>query len=261
MPDEQAAEAARGRVKAEIGLPPQTTDRDAVVTYMVGTDAQFKASPIPFDKIIHSGNFIDLQVKTTQRIGVVADQIVAEITVLPGAINSIDEIAQVVTQFTVIAWWFQARIFRKVVINRVVMEVQRLRLKRATTLRAGFQATLNQRLRAGARSARLTTGIGRRAARQAQMVSRIRSVRFIAVRGTTLVALKALLIVGAVIETVLLVDRVFKGAQRAKLAGAIGAFEGGIVDIFTLGLIEEFTFTIEQKVARTAARFGEFVGV
>ncbi len=254
MPEHEAVHdlivAARARQKAEIGLPPDVDDTEANMAFFIGTTSDFEAEPVPFDTVIHRGETMsELPGTTEQTLGLIDDQLVLQITVpdLPGAADVIDEIADAAQIGAIIGTWALSRHFKKIARNRVILEVQKLRLLRAQRVAAAFRTGDRRRFRAVIRSAKIGRSVAKRTTKGAQLVAKARKVRFIATRVGAKVLFKVVGGIGLAIDVVLVSHRTFKGAERGGAEGAVAGFVAGVADVLTLGLAEKQTDILEVK--------------
>ncbi len=237
------AEVAKQGVYARIKLPPRQGDLDICVVWVIGISPQLK-----FDRVIREGNIIDLPVSTTQRAGVINDQIVVEIDVEdePGVADKINTISNVTSRFVAVASWYLARVFKKVVVDQIVIEIQKLRFERS--IRKAKPSV--RRIKKGVRISR---SIAKRSIKQARLLSKIKQPAFIAGRLGATIALKSILIVGLAVDIALVSHAVFKGQQRAGLPGALGALVGGVSDVLLIGFFPGQTEAIGRKTEAFAA--------
>lgn len=243
----QIVAAARGRDKAKIGL---ITGDDTGMVYIVGTAAQFKSEPVNFDRILQSGtDLMNLPGKSIQTIGVVDDQIVIRITI-PNLTPSdtlvqFDKILTKISQAIYIGSILTANLYRRIAFNHVVLEIQKIRLKRSLRAAQGLPFPRTA-VNAVVREARIETRKSRirRLGKTARSPARI--VRKIAIKG----ALKLLWVVGLAVDVVLVSAAVIRGAKRAGPAGAVGGLVGGVTNIATIGFLPDQTAALGKAVER-----------
>lgn len=249
MSSQELLQAALARNKALIGLRPGPEDSDADMVFIVGTRADFLKNPPRFDRIIFEGIVQELNHPTEQRVGVVDDQLVTQITVpdLPGAAEIVDEIADAVSIGVVIATWALSRVYKQIAFNRVVLEVQKIRLLKAARVSL-FGVSEAKRAKGVIKAAKISTKVASRSAKQARLISKVSKVRFIATRVGLKVLFKGVLLpLALAVDVVIVGHRVLQGIERAGFEGGAGALVGGVADVLTFGLAESATTTLEFK--------------
>lgn len=251
---EEMVAAARGREKAEIGLPPGLRDIDAAVVYLIGTKAFFKANPIELDQVFQTdADIMAFDFPTEQTLGTIEDQPVIKIVIpdvkVPVIVERMDTLKGIVEKLIYVGSWLFTRRFNTLVVNHVILQIQLRRLKRAKIVALGEGPT---RFRAAVRVSRITESIATRTARQARLVRRFKSPLRIVGRVATRALLRAFLIVGLIIDIIIISVAVIQGTRRAGIPGALGAFAGGVADTVTFGLVTPATETLAEKVEQGA---------
>lgn len=256
---------ARNRDRARIGLPPSPRDTTASVVWIIGTRSLFRSNPVRFDRVVVSGPVIQLDFPTTQKVGVIDDTIVITIEVpdVPNALDMIDTIHDKTSQLLLVGGWFTSTLINKIVVNQVVLEVQKIRLRRSANVLAAVETVPRARFRALVQTARIQQSIEKRGRRIVTIGRQLRRPTRIAGRAVARLGLKAFLFVGLAIDIIVVTHATVQGAQRAGPAGAIGGFVGAVADALTLGLLEEQTTdlgtTIEEAVGSGGA--GSFLDI
>ncbi len=254
--------AARNRDKALIGLPPGEDDEDANVAWIVGTTAQFKANPVKFDRIIPGvGQIIDVE-PTTQTVGVVDDQLVIKIEVpdLPGAADIIDEASDAASLGVLVGNWALSRHFKKIALNRIILEVQKIRLTRATKVAAAFSTSPVRRFKATLKTAKVGRSIVGRSAKQVRLIKKAKSLRFISTRVGAKILFKGIFVVSLAVDVIFISHRVATGFQEEGAEGAVGGLVAGVFDALTFGLAERTADKIEVKTTSATRTFFERIG-
>lgn len=266
--DEQVA-AARGKELARIGVRPRPWDLDATIIYLIGSRAYFRANPVRFDQVFSSSqvgtNPIHFDFPTEQTVGVINDQPTIQIT-LPdiSAVERIADVKGIVEKLVFVASWLLTRRLNTLLVNHIILQIQVQRLKRAR-LAATDAFTATKRTRATIRAARLSRKVDRRAATQALKIKRFKSARRFIFKLAARAVIRVFLIVGLIIDTIIIIDAVVRGAQRAGLPGAIGAFAGGVADAATFGLLtpttELLAMNVEQGLRDDPIKATRFFGL
>ncbi len=250
---------ARNRDKARVGLPPGTKDLTASVVYIVGTRTMFRNNPIVFDRPITDEPLVVFDFPTEQRIGVIDDKVVVTIKVpdLPDPLLRIDHVHDRTSQLLLVGGWFASSLINQLLVNRVAIEIQAIRLSRSKRILAAVETAPKARFRALVRTARIQRSLAKKTQRAIILGRKFRRpIRIIGRAGFRL-ALKAFLIVGLAIDILLISHATVKGAQRAGPAGAIGAGIGATADALTLGLLEEQTSDLGTNIEMGITRGAE----
>lgn len=249
--------AARGRVKVEIGLPPRLDDDDAAVVWIVGSKSAL--AEIKFDRIILTGETIvdttqiaGVDIPTIQSAGIIDNQIAIKIEIpnLPSFDKKTEAMLGWAQRAILVAAWVNFRIFKLFIFNKIVLEVNKLRLIRVQRIVADIAFDPAKRLKAIAKEPKLNRSVTKRTFRSAKFITKFRKPAFVVGKLITTVALRALVLVGLAIDVIIIANRVVRGVNLAGIAGGIGALAGGIFDVFTLGFAAGASDRIEARVTR-----------
>ncbi len=249
---EELVAIGRARAKAQINLPPRLRDRDATVVFVIGSRQQFNENPLVVDRILFNGEVIDLDTPTTQSVGVIDDQIIVQITLpkieTPAELEKLDEIVSATEKLLFIAAWFTSSLIKQFAINKVIIEVQKIRLARAKTVLALPGVSDRTRFRALVRTARTGRSIVRRETKAAAQLAKIlKPIRIVGRIGVRL-ALKSILIIGVIVDIAIVTVAVVQASKQRGPAAGVGALVGGVADAITLGFLEKQTTSLGQRV-------------
>lgn len=252
---EELVRVGRARAKAEIGLPPNLTDLDASVLFVIGTRAHFQAEPVVFDRLILT-NVIQFDLPPDQQpdqsMGVIEDQLVVRIVLpdipLSAQAKVVNVVFDVVERLVLVGGWVFSPAITSFVLNEAWNSIRQIRIDRAQSILTKVGPSDRARFRALIRTAKLGRAQTKGLKRSTILFRKVQSPARLVGRAVVRTALKALLFIGLIVDIFFIAQRTTAGAKRGGLAGAVGGLVAGMIDAATLGLIPQTTAKAETNV-------------